>query len=202
MWIRDEMPRYRPSTRFLVYGYDTTLVNSRSFQSISDLALTLVSELGANGWMSPTTKPLIFLAHSLGGVILKQAIVTLASMGEREKFILSMIKGAIFFGVPSCGMETSHLLAMVKDQPNKVLVKDLSANSKYLRNLEKQFEGISCYGDMRIIWAYETKESPTVKVSRPCRRALFAYSPFLTEEECNRKCPMVLTPNQTSRSCW
>ncbi|KAH8894176.1 hypothetical protein GQ53DRAFT_744927 [Thozetella sp. PMI_491] len=162
MWIRDVMPNYRPSTRFLVYGYDTAMVNSRSFQSIPDLSWSLISDLKANGWVSPTTKPLIFLAHSLGGVVLKQALVMLAGSGEREKFLLSRVKGAIFFGVPSTGMVTSHLLAVVKDQPNRTLLDDLSEGSPYLHKLEKQFGGISYDRKMRFFWGYETRKSRTV----------------------------------------
>jgi len=107
----------------------------------------------------------VFLAHSLGGVVLKQALVMLAGSGEREKSILSQTRGAIFFGVPSYGMATSHLLAMVKDQPNRILVNDLSEESSYLRGLGKQFDGISCNRHMRLFWAYETLKSPTAMVS-------------------------------------
>jgi len=167
MWIRDAMPACRPGTRFITYGYDTELVGSRSFQSITDLASTLVTELTANGWARPTTKPFMFLAHSLGGVILKQALVMLAGSGARETFMLTKVNGAICFGVPSNGMATSHLLAMVKDQPNRSLVKDLSEKSEYLCDLGKQFDGIAHNRHMKLFWAYETLESPTAVVRRP-----------------------------------
>ncbi|KAK5992042.1 hypothetical protein PT974_05438 [Cladobotryum mycophilum] len=71
MWIRDELPTKLPGVRAILYGYDTTLVNSRSFQTIPDLALSFIAELKANGWTSLTAKPIMFLAHSLGGVINK-----------------------------------------------------------------------------------------------------------------------------------
>ena len=160
------MPPCRPGTRFVLYGYDTKLVGSDSFQTIKDLAGTLVLSLRANGWASPMTKPIVFLAHSLGGVILKQALVMMAGAGEMEKHILLMVKGAMFFGVPSKGMITSHLLAMVSNQPNQILVKDLSESSKYLVQLEKQFRGISLMRKLKLIWAFETKQSVTAVVSR------------------------------------
>lgn len=175
------MPQSRQleSTRFLLYGYDTKLVGSRSFQSVPDLAWTLVSELTANGFASPTGRRLVFMVHSLGGVVMKQALVMMAGSGERERFMLELIKGAIFFGVPSKGMVTSHLRAMVKQQPNQVLVNDLSEGSPYLRELENQFWGIGYQRNMKFFWAYETKESPTVVVSpaqcaRPVSRLLIS----------------------------
>src|SRR5271167_3314652 len=36
MWIRDELPQYLPTIRFILYGYDTTLSPSNSFQTIPD----------------------------------------------------------------------------------------------------------------------------------------------------------------------
>jgi hypothetical protein len=166
MWIRDALPDRLSDIRFILYGYDTTLADSKSFQSVIDLSRTLIGTLEANGWASPSTKPLLFLAHSLGGVLLKQLLVTLANGDERANFVLSMIQGAVFFGVPSVGMPIPHLLTMVGDQPNKDLVQNLSDQSRYLENLETQFAGISyLWGRKRLFWAYETQASPTVEAS-------------------------------------
>lgn len=162
MWIRDTLPTSIDGVRFILYGYDTTLKNSTSFQTIVDLANSLYLTLQTNGWASPTTKPLVFLAHSLGGVLLKQFLVILAGGNESTQFMLNMIKGVIFFGTPSRGMALGQLLTMVGDQPNKDLVEHLSEASDFLPNLEMQFAGISHIQGMRLFWAYETKTSPTV----------------------------------------
>ncbi|KAL7958841.1 hypothetical protein V8C34DRAFT_323804 [Trichoderma compactum] len=160
MWIRDSLPRDLPGVRTIIYGYDTALIDSTSFQTIQDLSSTLIQQLKANGWASPGSKKLVFLAHSLGGVILKDALILMAGSGEREKYMLSLTKGAIFFGVPSHGMHVSHFLAMVGNQPNQSLIRDLSNDSSYLANLDKQFDGISVIQQMKLFWAYETKTSP------------------------------------------
>ncbi|ETS74270.1 hypothetical protein PFICI_14136 [Pestalotiopsis fici W106-1] len=162
MWIRDALPKSLPSIRPIIYGYDTTLVNSNSFQSILDLALNLLSLLKANGWNSPTSKPLVFLAHSLGGIVLKQALVSLANHMRRDDLLRKAIRGAIFFGVPNLGMEQSHLMAMVDGQPNEAIVDDLSVNSEYLCQLDEQFAGITYLQGIHLYWAYETRKSPTV----------------------------------------
>lgn len=116
----------------------------------------------SNGWASPSSKQVLFLAHSLGGFLLKQAMVMLANSGDVEIFMLGNIRGAVFFGVPSRGMEVSQLLAMTKGQPNEALVKDLSPGSSYVSSLGLQFDGISALRKMKFFWAYETKQSPTV----------------------------------------
>lgn len=45
MWLRDSLPNDLPRTRILVYGYDTRLEDSTSFQSIDDLGIHLRSSI-------------------------------------------------------------------------------------------------------------------------------------------------------------
>jgi hypothetical protein len=165
MWIRDVLPRLLTGTRFMLYGYDTTLPDSKSFQVITDLAVSLINELKAIVGPLLTAKPLMFLTHSLGGVILKQALVMLAGSGETEKHILNMIKGAVFIGVPSQGMSISDIFEMLGKQPNTALVHHLSCQSDYLARLEQQFMGISYIRSMKLFWAYETTQTPSLSVS-------------------------------------
>lgn len=167
MWIRDELPQRLPGVRFLTYGYDTTLVNSTSFQLIPDLAISLVHTVKALGWSASSAKPVLFLAHSLGGVVLKQAMAILAGGGLQERSILTKIKGAIFFGVPSKGMNVPDIFEMLGDQPNVALVNDLSDQSDFLSRLDEQFGNISYIQKLQFFWAFETKVTPSLKVSPP-----------------------------------
>ncbi|KAK0639381.1 hypothetical protein B0T16DRAFT_243262 [Cercophora newfieldiana] len=165
MWIRDALSKMSTGVRFLLYGYDTSLVGSRSCQTIADLALTLINTLKAGDWTLPTGKPLIFLAHSLGGVVLKQMFVMLAGSGARETEVLVKTKGVMFFGVPSQGMPIPDLLAILDTQPNKeALVASISDHSEFLPQLERQVAGLSYVRHMKLFWAYETQTTPTVRV--------------------------------------
>ncbi|OTB15867.1 hypothetical protein K445DRAFT_11496 [Daldinia sp. EC12] len=163
MWIRDELPQFLPTVRFILYGYNTQLHESTSFQRVTDLANSFVNVLQADGWTSPTAKRLIFLAHSLGGVLLKQAFLMLIGAGQQQKSISNLIAGAIFFGVPSRGMDINDVFRMLGDQPNKdALVSEISAKSDYLSRLEKKFAGASLLRQIKMYWAYETKLTPTI----------------------------------------
>lgn len=165
MWIRDAIPRAMPNTRAVIYGYDTMLKGSNSFQSVQDIAASLIVHMKASGWAMPSAKPLVFLAHSLGGIVLKEAFTILADSDEQGKHILNLFKGGIFFGVPSQGMAVSHLLAMVHGQANEQLVHSMSSDSEFLRSLDGRFSGLASLRYMRLHLAYETKTSPTVLVS-------------------------------------
>jgi len=163
MWLRDKLPEDVPAFRQVLYGYNTPLTGDESFQVIKDLALSLIERLRTIG-SSTTATHLIFFAHSLGGVILKQAMVILAGSNDVDKAILSKIRSVVFFAVPHLGMEMSHLLEIVKGQPNESLVRSLSCEGAYLTLLDDQFRGITLFSNIRIISAYETKLSRATQV--------------------------------------
>lgn len=164
VWLRDRLPEDMPAIRPIIYGYDTQLVKSESVQTIDDLASSFITRLKSVGRALLSAKPLIVIAHSLGGILLRRALIQLANSNGEEKFILKSIKMIFFFGVPSKGMRMSHLLPMVEDQPNQYLVQLLSPDSGYLSSLSEHFCNIATLHKIRLISAYETKRSRTTKV--------------------------------------
>jgi hypothetical protein len=166
MWLRDQLPIDFPRARIMTYGYDTTLLKSNSFQTIDDLAQFLLAKLKSIGKAQTFTRPMVFLAHSLGGLILKRALCYLADSGAAEDFMLQKVRMVIFFGVPSKGMKMSYMLPMVDGQPNKQLVEALSDNpqNEYLSWLNNSFHGIALFRHLRLISAYETQLTTTFVV--------------------------------------
>jgi len=63
MWLRDGLAKNPEGGRVLLYGYDTLLVGSDSVQDIDDYE----------------PRPIVFIAHSLGGLAVKQAMHQAAS---------------------------------------------------------------------------------------------------------------------------
>ena len=165
MWLRDSLPFDLPGARILLYGYDTQLHGSHTFQDLEALASTLRSDLQAlasrdSSNAQPQTKPLIFVAHSLGGVVVKEAIIQM-KRDKNHQALLDSIYGALFFGVPNQGMEIASLVPMVKDQPNQALLHSLGKESQILRNQCREFPKAFDYQDSEIICFYETEMSPT-----------------------------------------
>ncbi|PYH69627.1 uncharacterized protein BO88DRAFT_443625 [Aspergillus vadensis CBS 113365] len=163
MWIRDNLPKSVRGIRAILYGYDTELDGSSSFQTINDLAKQLIDQLQAHRVPESVT-PLVFLAHSLGGLVVKQALRDLAENypGNEHQALLSAVRGAVFFGVPNLGMEHSELEAIVHDKPNGVLIRDLSTTSNFIHQLSEAFSTNHFHERFKFFWAYETSVSPTV----------------------------------------
>ena len=167
MWLRDRLPQDVPQLRSLIYGYDTKLFKSHSFQDLDDIAMSFIASLKEIRRSLPPARSLFFLAHSLGGIVLKRAIILLADGStDEEKTILESLTGMVFFGVPHKGMKVSHLLAMVAKQPNEDLIsRTLSPDSPLLPELDKEFLNIALRINHNIKYVYETAESQLTEVS-------------------------------------
>jgi hypothetical protein len=68
--------------------------------------------------------------------------------------------GAIFFGVPSQGMETAALESVVKDQANLPLIINLRRDVNALTHQSKSFNKILKKRHIHMEYYYEKKESP------------------------------------------
>jgi surfactin synthase thioesterase subunit len=85
MWLRDALPHHitreadqKPYARVMVYGYESGLSQSRSIQNLEDLATSLHTNL-LELVSATTSRPIVFIAHSLGGLIVKQVCYILGN---------------------------------------------------------------------------------------------------------------------------
>ncbi|KAF8510190.1 hypothetical protein BU17DRAFT_55595, partial [Hysterangium stoloniferum] len=73
LWLRDLLPKTLSTSRILTYGYDArTRGVNRTNQALHDLAIDFFAKLSIFREDSKTNRPLIFIAHSFGGIILKE----------------------------------------------------------------------------------------------------------------------------------
>lgn len=165
MWLRDGLAKDLPGVRTIIYGYDSQVAGSSSFQRIYDLSRNLINDLTSFGFGTSASTPIVFVAHSLGGLLLKESLIGLAAYSDQRFSVIRNVISVINFGVPHRGMETSQLLAMVDGQPNSDLVQDLAPKSSYLECIENAFNGIQLLRKFTVISFYETKTTKTVVVS-------------------------------------
>ncbi|KAJ1323474.1 adenosylhomocysteine nucleosidase [Microdochium nivale] len=142
-WVRDALPLFLPGVRVFLYGFGSELTNASFVDATVASTEALMSILEEDGFSAPTTKPMLFIAHSLGGLVLKRLFVALAGGNERASFMLSMVHAAIFFGTPSTAWPVSNILAANCDHRELAIYKDLTDLNEYCKNLEAQFSGVS-----------------------------------------------------------
>lgn len=78
MWLRDALPydlqgehNARPMTRVIIYGYESAVADSNDMRDFADLATSFRKSLSTIVLSGPA-RPLILIAHSLSGLIIKQ----------------------------------------------------------------------------------------------------------------------------------
>lgn len=88
------------------------------------------------------------------------------SKNEDDLRLVQAIYGIVFFGVPHDGMDTSSLIPMVGDGPNRFLLESISRiNSQILSIQQREFhKALGKEGGSEVVCFYETLESPTAKV--------------------------------------
>ncbi|KFY24597.1 hypothetical protein V493_05143 [Pseudogymnoascus sp. VKM F-4281 (FW-2241)] len=106
MWLRDYLPRdIQNRARILIYGYESQLHGANTAKSIiSDYGNSFIQSLmDLRDHTSCMNRPLILIGHSIGALIIKQAITDLES-GIRSRL---PVRTLIFFGAPHNGLEVT-----------------------------------------------------------------------------------------------
>nr|POF20689.1 kinesin light chain [Quercus suber] len=174
VWLRDFAPKDVPRARFITYGYDTAVAASNSNQGVRELAHTLLDGLANFRRQTQTqTRPLCFVCHSLGGVVLKEALVmsskaTAAKHAELYQVMVATY-GLVLIGVPNLGLRHDQLQSVVQGRANQGFVRDLLVQSdgeasQFLSYLTAEFSRLDRQRrpPFEIISYYETMSSPTV----------------------------------------
>ncbi|KAL9598741.1 MAG: hypothetical protein Q9219_004299 [cf. Caloplaca sp. 3 TL-2023] len=182
--------------RVLVYGYDADVISftdGASKDKIHNHAEHLVANLQSNRRIRKATeRPIIWVAHSLGGLVVKRALIYSSEIrGEKTEHLRSVFVstyGILFLGTPHQGSDLAQwgnrlewichvmLPKQVMDSQSQ-LIDALKTNNETLQVIDRQFIQImsrfhiyffhegkptKLKGTLRFI-VDETSASPTVQ---------------------------------------
>ena len=106
MWLRDFLPTTTPfqTARIMTMGYNSTLFDSRSTDRLQDWADYLLSNL-EDIRSNPFTpgRPIIFVCHSLGGIVTKKAMIRLKTLPGKWNGIDLADCAILFLSTPHGG---------------------------------------------------------------------------------------------------
>lgn len=72
-WLRDFLPDQAPKLRIMSWGYNSKVLGSSSVANVTDFAKGLLTDLKiCRATKELEKRPLIFVCHSLGGVVFKR----------------------------------------------------------------------------------------------------------------------------------
>ena len=148
-WPKTLLPPRLNKSRILTYGYDAYIVRKSVAGSnrLIDHATNLLNDLTTDrAQCNASTRPIIFIAHSLGGLVCKEAILLSRNNPEAHlRSIFDCVKGIVFMGTPHKGSWMSEwariparVLGFVKST-NKSLLEILETDSPLLESIQLRF---------------------------------------------------------------
>ncbi|KAI1392900.1 uncharacterized protein F4822DRAFT_392547 [Hypoxylon trugodes] len=155
-WPKDFLKSACPTARILSFGYDSHFThfyplfgpkNIPVGTTIDDHSGSLFLDLNnlRASTETPPERPLIFVAHSLGGLVVANALSRLTETNTEDKNLANTTFGVIFLGTPFEGASLARwgtiALNLVKlfSSTNKESVKDLQEQSQRLAAINDAF---------------------------------------------------------------
>lgn len=162
----------------LVYGYNADVYSHRNDRSASDNfihqhAQTLVTSLTLYRKSEGTSRnPIIWVAHSLGGILVKRALLYSSDLRsahhEHMRSIFVSTFGIMFLGTPHTGSDAATWGLMLQGmsdvilprklfQSESVLLKTLKKDNETLANINNHF--LDIYQRFRIHMVHENHKT-------------------------------------------
>ncbi|KAI1803224.1 hypothetical protein F4811DRAFT_525973 [Daldinia bambusicola] len=101
LWLKDFLPEKLPTARILLFGYNSNVAFRTATAGVREQAENLLNRLERVRAGCPN-RPLIFICHSLGGIIVKRALFH-SSNDRTYGSIEESTFGIAFFGTPHRG---------------------------------------------------------------------------------------------------
>jgi pimeloyl-ACP methyl ester carboxylesterase len=142
-WLPQE-PEFR-DVRIHSFGYNSGL-KTQSAPNFKDAATSLLLAILDSPFIAPTpwnggSTPLIFVGHSLGGLVIKQACV-ISHQNPKFRQVADRISAVIFLGTPHRDAETAPMLSRILTLAgaSSTVVTDLLLQSPDLQRINITFK--------------------------------------------------------------
>lgn len=162
VWLAEE--DRLSSYRIFTYGYNSNFKGAGTNLNIIDFAKDLLFQMlvfsdGLGEDRLPIGRqPIIFVAHSMGGLVVKKAYV-LGKHDGQYAHIVSKTHGIMFLATPHRGAHYAKILNNILSTaplgaPPKSYVEDLDTHSRTLQDINEQFRTLC--GDLSLVSFFET----------------------------------------------
>ncbi|KAI0098132.1 hypothetical protein GGR51DRAFT_577225 [Nemania sp. FL0031] len=162
LWIEDFLPTELPRARIMTFGYSSQIfsVNYLIQRILYSRSQTLLKDLKhCRQGEGASNRPLIFISHGLGGLVVKSALI----FADREEQVFRDIRlstaGVVFFGTPHQGTLDTSWISIMSDLIRPMIDLDgmrdtlhsdldwLQTQLEQYKSLEGNFPTYSIYED-------------------------------------------------------
>lgn len=144
--------------RIFTMGYDANFRGGSVNLNTIDFSKSLLHEMLTFLDGKPIgSVPIIFVAHSMGGLVVKKAFV-LGQHHDKYSIIISQVRAMLFLGTPHQGSSHSRILnTILKSMPGgsaKGYIAELDVKESSLQDLNEHFS--RCSRDLHLVSFFET----------------------------------------------
>ncbi|KAM0425795.1 hypothetical protein ACHAPT_009046 [Fusarium lateritium] len=137
---KDGLAKDFPNARILLYMYESAWMGRLKVkQFLGNLASTLLDGLDGTRKASNSSNPIVFIGHSMGGLVIAKAICIAGSRKDQYPHMFEDIAGCAVFGTPFHGADAASMAAMYSYIGQKL---DKAVPSKLLELMKPDDEGL------------------------------------------------------------
>ncbi|KAH6841212.1 hypothetical protein CC77DRAFT_946574 [Alternaria alternata] len=175
MWLRDFLSRDLPCCRTMIYGYNSKL-SSHGIDKIIDYSRGLREELKkVRDTEESRQRPLFFIAHSFGGIILAHCLNQARQTNEDDDLTISAVHratyGMLLFAIPHKGIAIDGIQKMLggqEDHSRIGLLEQIKKGSDILAQSLADFKNV--VRDRKVVSFYETGQTRQVELNSESSR--------------------------------
>nr|WNZ75487.1 hypothetical protein [Trichoderma harzianum] len=175
MWLRHFLSKDLPYCRTMTYGYNSKL-SARGIDTIMDYSRGLMEALKKiRNTEELRQRPLFFIAHSFGGIILAHCLVKAVQTNEDDHPTIATLHkatyGMLLFGIPHKGLvvnDIEKMLAGRDNHPRSALLQQIRVKSDLLENQLTDFKNL--VRDRKVVSFYETRQTRQLQFDSDSQR--------------------------------
>ncbi|XEV04680.1 hypothetical protein FSHL1_009967 [Fusarium sambucinum] len=144
----------------MLFGYNSNVAFGTSTSGLSEQAANLLNRLSTKR-TNCSSRPIIFICHSLGGLVVKRALSVSRSSGKYSH-IVDATFGVVFFGTPhrggngaGVGAAAALVARAILGSPSNTFLEALTRGSSFLAWITEDFSQL--LEDLQFISFFETR---------------------------------------------
>ncbi|UKZ69711.1 uncharacterized protein TrAtP1_010715 [Trichoderma atroviride] len=166
IWLRDRLPQLLAErniqARILSFGYNANFIFLKAVNDIEIVAGELLSRIDNVRTTDEQKKtPIIFVAHSLGGLVVKAALNKAWTENFHYQNIVDKAAGCVFLSVPHQGADLAKnaatIVTALSGHGNNKLVKAIMRSSEEWRKVGQEF--VFRTANISIATVFETQKT-------------------------------------------
>ncbi|KAI9888947.1 MAG: hypothetical protein M1814_006125 [Vezdaea aestivalis] len=182
LWLRDTLAKDFPGMRIMTYGHDSN-AKLGGYLTFEEQAQEFENRLKVLFRDQQARRPVIFIGHSLGGLLVKKALANFKYWGIGN-FLTPISPLCIFMGTPHDGLNLEALYSLTLRKPPGALVEELARGSDTLEDVQNEFRMVS--GALQILGISEQKPTRTAVEAGPGKWTLDGGETMIVDPSSSR----------------